>query len=265
MKTIERLFKEVRMEVYKVAFLNSFLNTCIVFFASYLAIIFLDLKWIYALVLSAIFFIGNFIHWKNKLDLKTFEEANPTVKEMLRTARDNQDDKNVLTLGLFYDVVKNMKKASSGNLVDSNVLFKKVLAITILTFAVVFVSSLEIYLGNIALPTSAINDGVASVFRGNDSAGDRKNTSLNAIGFNQSQNLYGNDSLAKLGKEELNLKINPGMNQINFNKEKSLEEKSFSKKSYPSEAEAQASDFSGNDVPEEAELAKEYNLELKGD
>ncbi len=263
MKTIERLFREVNVEILKVAFLNSFLNTCLVFFASYLVVILIDQTWVWALGTALAFFIVNFIMWKRKLDLKAVEDANPAVKEMLRTANDYKDEKNVLVLGLFYDVVKSMKKVSAGNLLDSSILFKKVLGITILTFAVVFVSSLEIYLGNIALPVGSFGGGFGSVFGGNNTdAGDAKNTSLEKIGFNQS-NIYGDESLAKLGKEELDLNINPSMGQVDFNKEKSLEEKSFEEGNYPGEVSAQSGDFGDNNVPDEAELAKAYNLELK--
>ena len=261
MKTIDRLFREVRMETVKVAFLNSFLNSCIVFFALFLVFIFFDTSWLYALFTSVAFFGGNFYYWHKKLNLKAMEDANPQVKEMLRTAYDNKEERNVLILGLFYDVVKKMKTVSSGNLLDSNLLFKKVVAITLLAFVVVFASSMEIYMGNINIPIGNLG-GVGGIFRG-EGTGDTKNTTLDVVGFNESAGLYGDESLAALGKEELNLNINPSISELDFDREKELEEKSFDPNSFPVDAEAQSSDFSGNDIPEEAELAKDYNLKLK--
>jgi hypothetical protein len=265
MKTIKRLFREVRIETTKIAFLNAFLNSCILFFAVYLGLILFDYSYTYAVIAAVLFFIGDFIYWKRKLNLKAVEDANPAVKEMLRTAHDYQDEKNALVLGLFYDLVKNMKEVSAGNMLDSNILFKKVLAITFLTFAVVALSSAELYLGNIALPGSGSTTGFGNVFSGDQEPGQAGNQTLERIGFNESRGLYGNSSVATLGKEELNLNINPGMNQLDFDKQKSLEDQEFNRDSYPVEASAQASDYSGNDVPDEAELAKEYNLKLRGD
>ncbi|MFC1648021.1 hypothetical protein ACFL1B_01040 [Nanoarchaeota archaeon] len=261
MKTIARLFREVRIEVLKVAFLNSFLNACMFFFAVYLGIIFLDFSFMWAVAVSIIFFIIDFLYWHRKLDLKAVEDSNPTVKEMLRTAYDNQEEKNVLVLGLFYDVVKKMRTVSAGNLLDSNLLFKKVLAITLLTFAVVFVSSLEIYAGNIHIPLDQFGREISGFFGG--PTGQKKNTSLDIIGFNETTGLYGEESLAKLGKEELNLNLNPSMSELDFDNEKELEDRRFGDDQFPVEPSVQSSEFSGNDIPEEAELAKAYNLELK--
>lgn len=262
MKTISRLFREVQFEILKVAFLTSFLNSCMIFFALYILVILIDISYVFALLFGFLFFIANFLYWKNKLSLKTVEDANPQVKEMLRTAFDYKEEKNVLVLGLFYDLVKKMKKVSSGNMLDSNLLFKKVVAITILAFAVVFISSLEVYMGNIYIPIDGISADVGNFFAGGD-PGKTKNTTLETLGFNKSTGLYGDDSLAKLGKEELNLNINPSISEIDFDREKDLEDKAFDKSTFPVELSVQGSDFSGNDIPEEAELAKAYNLKLK--
>jgi len=260
MKTIKKLFREVQFEVVKVAFLNSFLNACLVFFSLYLIMTLVDINFTYAVVFSLLFFVADFINLKSKLGLKSVEETNPVVKDMLSTAYDNQEEKNVLVLGLFYDLVKKMKKVSAGSMLDSSLLFKKVLAITILTFAVVFVASLEIYVGNINIPLNKIGGDIGSFFGG---PGQTKNTSLEVLGFNDTTGLYGDESLAKLGKEELNLNINPSISELDFNKEKDLEDKQFDMNTFPVEPSVQSSDFGENDIPEEAELAKAYNLELK--
>jgi len=262
MKTIERLFKEVKMEILKVAFLNSFLNACIGFFAMYLVMILFDISFIYAIIFSLMLFVANFVYTKSQVTLKSMEDANPQIKEMLRTAYDNQDEKNVIVLGLFYEVVKKMKTVSSGNMLDSNLLFKKVLAITILAFIVVFASSLEIYLGNINIPLGELA-GFGGIFQGEGNPGDRKNTTLDVIGFNETSGLFGEQSLAKLGKEQLDLNINPSISELDFDREKGLEDKKFSRDDFPVEPVVKSSDFGGNDIPEEAELAKAYNLELK--
>ncbi len=262
MKTIKRLFKEVRRETMKVAFLNSFLNATLAFFSLYLVMVFLDYSYLYSLIPALVFFIGDFIYWYRHLDLRAVEEANPEVKEILRTAHDHQGEKNVLVLGMFYDLVQKMKNVSAGNLLDSSALFKKTVAISLLTFAVVVLSSLEIYMGGFDLDLSDASSAVAGFSGGGSEAG-QGNETLETIGFNKTRGLYGNESVARLGDEQLNLNINPSQNQMNFDEEKSLEEKQFKDKSYPSEANAEASDFGGNDVPDEAELAKEYNLELR--
>lgn len=91
MKTIARLFREVKLEIVKIAFLNSFLNTCIVFFALYLGMILVDINYTWALLLSLLFFLGDFYYYTKKLNFKSVEDANPVVREMLRTAHDNQN------------------------------------------------------------------------------------------------------------------------------------------------------------------------------
>ena len=100
MDKVKGLFDEVKMEMLKIALIYAFLDSVMLFFIIYFGISFFNIKFIYTLlipgIVTIIFFVIKFIAKVNKMRLKDMEDANPQLKEMLRTAHDNQNEQNPL-------------------------------------------------------------------------------------------------------------------------------------------------------------------------
>ena len=264
MKTIRSLFREIKVEIWKVAFLYSFLNAATAFLILQLILSFFRIGYLYSLAVAGLTFVASMIHYTDKLGFKQMEEGNPQIKEMLRTANDNIDQgHNILVQGLFLDLAEKMKTVSSGPLMQTSHLFLRIVIISCLTFLIVFMSSFGIMLDITNIPFGQTLFG--SEQQGRFSPHLKPNqTIIETLAFNDSDLILGDDSVAKLSNEQINLELTPEMKELDFNKEKDLEDKEFQRNSFPIEVSAQSAETLDNDIPKESELAKAYSLQVKG-
>lgn len=264
MKTIRSLFREIQFEIYKVSFLYSFLNAATAFLIIQLILSFFKVGYTYGLIVAGLTFIASMIHYLDKLGLKQLEEGNPQIRDMLRTAHDNIDQSsNILVQGLFLDLAEKMKTVSSGPLMQTSHLFLRIVIISMLTFLIVFTSSFGIYLDMVNIPFGKTLFG--SEQEGKYTTHMKPNqTVIETLAFNDTDLILGDSSVAKLSNEQINLELTPEMKEMDFNKEKDLEDKQFQKNNYPVDVKAQSAETLDNDIPKESELAKAYSLQVKG-
>lgn len=264
MKTIRSLFREVKVEIYKVAFLYSFLNAATVFLLLELILSFFHVSILFPIIVAVLTFIASMIHYLDKIGFKHIEEGNPQIKEMLRTAHDNVDQSsNILVQALFLELAQKMRTVSTGPLLESNRLFLRIVIISILTFLIVFSSSFGIYLDVVNLPFGQTLFGSQQQNKFTPHLKPNQ-TMIEDLGFNDSGLILGDDSVAKLNNEQINLQLTPEMKEMDFNKEKDLEDRQFQRNNYPVEVSAQSAETADNDIPKESELAKAYSLQVKG-
>ncbi len=271
MKTVRSLFREVKIEIYKVAFLYSFLNAAIVFLLLELILSFFRVPILFPIIVSVLTFIASLIHYLDKIGFKHIEEGNPQIKEMLRTAHDNVDQSsNILVQALFLELAQKMRTVSTGPLLESNRLFLRIIIISVLTFLIVFSSSFGIYLDVVNLPfgQTLFNSQNQGKFTQHLKP---NQTTIQALDLCTSDSTnpecrleLGDDSVAKLSNEQINLELTPEMKEMDFNKEKNLEDKKFNRDNYPVDVSAQSAETADNDIPKESELAKAYSLQVKG-
>ncbi len=265
MKTIRNLFREVKIEIYKVSFLHSFLNATTAFLTVSLITSLFGSHLIFSGIIALLTFILSMMHYLDKLGFKQLEDGNPQIKEMLRTAHDNvEQSNNIMVQSLFLDLAKKMQTVSSGALLASSALFLQIALIAGLTFTSVLVASLGIdltsSLGNLPFGQTLFGqqqNKFTPHLRPNQ-------TTIEDLGFNDSGLILGDDSVAKLNNEQINLQLTPEMKEMDFNKEKDLEDKQFQRDSYPVAVSAQSAETMDNDIPKESELAKAYSLQVKG-
>src|SRR3989338_8046361 len=105
MKTVRSLFREVKVEIYKVCFLYSFLNAATAFLTVRLLITRVNIHLLlFPLIIGILTFVASMIYYTDKYGFKQLEEGNPQIKEMLRTASDNVDQSsNILVQALFLE------------------------------------------------------------------------------------------------------------------------------------------------------------------
>ena len=261
MVRIKDLFNEVKLELLKVVLINTFLDAIMVFFLAYFITSFFNIKFLYIILIPALitmlfFFISTSVRIK-KLRLKAMEDANPQVKEMLRTAHDNMDEENIMTAALFAELKKKMRSVSTGNLLESKKIITRIISAVVIVFLIIFVSSLNINLNKIDLPFEKLSFMIPSdkeeYVKGN----------ITDLVFNETEVIYGEASIAKLGSEEIDLNMNPSMSEIDFNKISEAEEEDLREGSLPQEIGVNPDVFSNQEVLDEAEQAANYSQRIK--
>ncbi len=246
MEPIKRLFKELGGEVYKLIILESLLNTGIFFFVLLLLFNFLQWGVIFPFVFSVGFLFWNISHKAKTFQLKAVEEQNPHVKEILRTARDNMNTENMLTLALFNELIEKMKTVSVGYLIDEKKVVTKLFAVGILAFFSIYIMTAGLW---------NIGFDVDNFLR-------KPTKPIPPIQLNESNDIYGEIRIAKLGNDVLTIQINPTLSEIDFGKVSDAEKRDLDLNAFPVEVEAASDKASSEDKPKEFKLAKEYNLRI---
>lgn len=249
MDPIKRLFKELGAEVYKVIILQSLLNTGIFFFAMQLLFALFKLTVLIPIILSLIFLGWSISYHARTFQLKAVEDKNPQVKEILRTARDNINTENMLTLALFNELIEKIKTVSVGDLIDQKKVMMKLLVVGVLAF-------FSIQFTTAGLWDIRIDMDTFNFFR------TRAPQPIPSIQLNESNDIYGDIRVAKLGNEILTIQINPTLSDIDFGKVSEPEKRDLNLNSFPVEIGAQSDKVSSEDKPKEFKLARDYNLKL---
>ncbi len=261
MAKIKDLFDEVKFEMLKVVLINIFLDSVMVFFIAYFITSFFNIRFLYILLIPAIitliFFFTVFMIRIKKLRLKAMEDANPQVKEMLRTAHDNMGEENLMTAALFSELKKKMRTVSTGNLLESKKIITKIISAVLIVFLIIFVSSLNINLEKIDIPFEKLRFMIPG---GKEEYSEANITDLV---FNETEVVYGEASIAKLGNEEIDLNMNPSMSEIDFNKIGEAEREALREGSLPQEIGVNPDAFSNQEVLDEAEQAANYSQRIK--
>ncbi|HJX05183.1 MAG TPA: hypothetical protein VJ461_00565 [Candidatus Nanoarchaeia archaeon] len=261
MDRIKSLFNEVKLEMIKVAFINTFLDTVMMFLLAYFVTSFFNIKLLYTILipgfLTLVFFIISFSLTLNKMRLKQMEDANPQVKEMLRTAHDNMSQDNIMMAALFEELKKKMKTVSTGNLLESKRIIVRIISAVVIVFLIVFVSAFSINLRKIDLPF----DKLRFMIPGGKEAYPEGN--ITDLVFNETEVMYGEASIAKLGNDQISLNMNPSMSEIDFNQVSETEKDELREGSVPQEIGVNPDAFSSQEVLDEAEQAANYTQRIK--
>lgn len=152
---IEKLLKQLKREFIKVNVIQACLDTILFFLVSNLTLFFISVEIfksisnLYALMaLSGVIGVAD-LYWRNqKYRLEIYEEQNPELKEVLRTARDNLDQRNVASQALFDDVMERARSVTSESIIPSKQIIQKILAVGGLCFLTVLSGVADINLQN---------------------------------------------------------------------------------------------------------------------
>jgi hypothetical protein len=258
---IKELFNEVKMEMLKIALINSFLDSIMVFFVIYFIVSFFkNIAFLYVVlipgVITIIYFFTSLVISINKLRLKTMEDANPQVKEMLRTAHDNMNSESIMSMALFAELKGKMKTVSSGNLLESKKIIIRIVSAVVIVFLIIFVSSFK-------LPKINLPFEIPRFMGQNNNRYAQTEGNLTELDFNETEVMYGDPSIAKLGNDQINLNVNPTLSDIDFNNVGEAENDELATGSMPQEIGVNADAFNNQQQLEEAEQAANYSQRIK--
>jgi len=141
---VERLLIRLKREFLKVNLMQACLDTLIFFLSSNLILFLLSLeitdRYSNAIILGAlsvVFFTADFILRSKTYKLEIYEQKNPELREILRTARDNLDSHNIVSQSLFDELMDRSRSVTSESIVPSKRIIQKILAVGLLSFLTV--------------------------------------------------------------------------------------------------------------------------------
>lgn len=152
---IEKLLKRLRREFIKVNVLQASLDSLIFFLAGNLFLFLSSTRLLESVsntevlgFLTLVFLSGDLAYRYRNYRLEIYEEENPELQEVLRTARDNIDRENVVSQALFDEVVSRARSVTSDSIVPSKRIIQKILVVGGLSFLTVISGITGLQLGN---------------------------------------------------------------------------------------------------------------------
>ena len=248
---VEKLLTRLKREFWKVNFLQACLDTILFFLIANLGLFLFSLSVtetftnLQALAgLSLLIFIGDFAYRAKNYRLEVYEEENPELKEILRTARDNIDAKDIVSQAMFDELMNRSRSVASDSIIPSRSIIQKIIAVGAVSFLTVASGLADFQVvqqeGNI-VPDQAIQDIID-----NNSGEDKDEFELN-----NGSEIYG---------EEQEITVSEQL--VNFSIEGSGEASDSELESAPGEADLENVASPGS-MPDDVELARKNSLAIK--
>jgi hypothetical protein len=138
---VEKLLKRLRREFIKVNLLQALLDSLVAFLSANLILFLLNvtvvsevLHYRVLAVAAFIFFLGDWVHRSREYRLEIYEQENPQLEEILRTARDNLDSQNIVSQAMFDDLMGRARSVTSESIIPETEILKKITVIGMLSF-----------------------------------------------------------------------------------------------------------------------------------
>lgn len=246
---VEDLFRRLKREFVKVNLLQACLDT-LMFFLGFNLVLFLFslrvtsyLSNIQAMVaLSTVFFLGDLAYRARNYRLEIYEQKNPELHEILRTARDNLDRNNIASQAMFDELMDRSRSVTSESIIPSKRIIQKVLVVGFLSFLTVVSGLADFQIirgeGGELIP----DVGEVLQQKGEKEKFEVKNAS----------EIYGE-------KEDIDVSDQ----LVNFTIEGEGESEEAELESSNARPEEVVLDATGSSISEDMELAKQYSLAIK--
>lgn len=141
---VEKLLSRLRREFIKVNLLQAALDSLLFFLSVNLGLFLFSLtvtkSYTNLEVLAALSFVvfaGDLVYRTRKYRLEVYEEKNPELKEILRTARDNLGSSNIVSQAMFDELMDRSRSVTSESIIPSTRIIQKILVVGVLSFLTV--------------------------------------------------------------------------------------------------------------------------------
>ena len=258
MKAIARALLEIKKLIFFITVFTNFINSVVVFLVFCFIFIMLKIPGYYAVIPFLVHFLFFGRKKINQINYRYVESRIPSLKERLRTAADNLNRENEVITSLNKDVLAEMKHVKTGAFLEDRSLAIKMLTISLLSIAVIMSSASNFAIVNWKDAVRGIDEAIS----GEESI--YQNLSEIQRFEEGDENIFGKESVAELGLEELDLKLDTAASGVNINKVKDVDEKEFESQ-FPKEIYA-TSDSSYNEriSKENQEIVKNYYKQITG-
>ncbi len=247
LKPIDLALKEAKQSVMHLALFQSFFDTLVMFLLMLLACLLLALpKW-YALIPTLIYAI---IHTSGNLKDVSFsaiEEKYPLLKEQLITVADVLDEQNEIVEALNQEVLQKMKEIRTSSFLNFGKLSREIIVMALVSLLIIGLAGFNVKLIDLRDTLKQVRE-----FR-------EYSVNEDLWALEESQNLediLGEKTVAELGKQQLDLQINPLMSDVDIGRVNAPEQMSF--------REVPPAEIRGStDSSYEEEIPKEYQRMVK--
>ncbi|MBC5792460.1 MAG: hypothetical protein H8Z69_00310 [Nanohaloarchaea archaeon] len=141
---VEKLLKRLKREFLKVNLMQACLDSILFFLSANIVLFLLDFSLVGSvdnkavIALSSLAFFGADFYYRSKnYTLEIYEQKNPELREILRTARDNLNSRNIVSQALFDELMDRSRSVTSESIVPSKRIIQKILAVGALSFITV--------------------------------------------------------------------------------------------------------------------------------
>ena len=255
MQDFNRAMKEVKRTLNQVFLFEVTLNGLLVFLSCYLVLLLLNLSASWAFFPAIAYAIVTAYLRLNLNKARIVEGKHAALREKLRTATDYMGKENPLVEELEGDVLREMRNVGISQFVNAKGLSYKILVITILSFGIIFSSTLDTHFFNLKdLHLFSGDDASRQKSKG---AGD-----FDAIKLKSDDKIYGSDDVAQLGSKELDIRIQPVDFKVSVKEEGDLDVGHFND-IFPKDANLKEGEQAKENIPkEQQELVKNYFKQL---
>lgn len=252
MKQFSIVIKEINRTLNEMILFENIVNTTLVFLVFYLILSILDFHPLYALI-PALAYLGfySYISFGSYKPLIVESKYAP-LREKLRTAADNIGVENPIVEELSYEVTSEMKNVGLSMFINPRTLSYKIFAVMVLSFVIIFATTANLKLIEFA------KHKVPDIFeRGPKGVGNFAAVKLNTTG-----DIYGKEDVAKLGDNELNIRIKPVDFKVNVKEEGEFKQQKF-EAVFPKDLAVKETVAYEENIPQEQqELVKNYFKKL---
>jgi len=253
MKKIIRAVGELKRVLIRIKMYECLMDALICFLILFFICQLFLIPWWISLFPTFAYLLYNTRKKFDSVKLIQVEKAVPELREQLRTSADNIYKENEIVDSLHNDVLYLMKKVKISYFIPFKKIWREMVVLAVLCFAVILVSSLNVKL----VDYKVVLDELGNVGEFEDG---RYDWSLQVVaGRGNDTDIFGNESLAELGQEQLNLQINPALSEINIDDIRDVEDRDFTETMFPSEIIASTDRSFDDDIPKEnKEIVKRY-------
>ena len=245
---VETLFKRLKREFIKVNFLQACLDTLMFFLTGNLVIFLFSLNITSYLPntqallgLSGLFFIADLVYRARNYQLELYEQKNPELHEILRTARDNLDKNTIASQAMFDELMNRSRSVTSESIIPSKRIIQKVVIVGLLSFLTV-VSGLADF--------QIIRNSGGEIIPDIGSLGDQEDE--DEFELRNASDIYG---------EPEDIEVSDRL--VNFTIEGEGEARETDLGSSNARPEEVVLDVTGSSISKDMELAKQYSLAIK--
>lgn len=254
MDNYKHVFRDLRYEVWKVGFLNAFLNAALIFFISNIILTIIKERYIYSIVPAAIVFLWSLISKLRQYTLKRIEEGNPEVADILRTANDNKDKDELMVHALFLDLMQKMETVTAGIFINPRTMLLKLGTIAVLAFIPLLITNFTPFL---IMDNPLAGLTVQGIMEGKPLA------PITPIADEGQRDIYGNKDIITLGNEKLDITAVTGPGSIDFTKKTDASGNQFRSNDYPIDVQAEQTTAGTGGIASDSELINDYSCKTK--
>jgi len=246
---VEKLLKRLKREFIKVNLLQACLDTLLVFLSVNLVIFLFSINvtsyvtnFQFLILLSGATFLLDLGYRAKNYRLELYEEKNPELQEILRTARDNLNRNNIVSQAMFDELMDRSRSVTSESIIPSKRIIQKIVAVGILSFL-------------------TVTSGIADFQIIQESGGELVPDMQDIVGGEKGEDDFELKNGSEIYGESQNIEVSDKLVNFSIEGEGAASETDLgSSNAEPGDV---VLDASASSLSEDTELAKRYSLAVK--